>query len=377
MTNEVRYVKYVWDQKKLQKIKNAYKNLRKNTEGLTKEDLEEINEKLLFLKEMNDIMYPKEEIINLEEEEEFSYDALNEIESIPTFVKTSLVEANLKLTNFNEEIDKEELPTLSLTNDELISLVHEFLNWLPNQELRIKLKSLLKQKGTIYFDSESDTCYSGNTYTFYLPYYIPFFHIVRDYTLNDFLTFTHELFHGYFLEYDVNVSLFPNHFYLHEIEGAFGEYLALQFLKEKNLFSSMLPTLEKNSYLDGFDNVRDFYIESIAYDLYKRKKDVPFKDIVKKFLEDGVSFLLNESLLEYILLESPKETALYAFSFLTSLDLEVLDQKDREFALETFLNLRKRNANDLKPFLEQHHITFMQDDYQTIRKKVMDLHFQK
>ena len=370
-------MEYVWDQKKLQKIKNAYKNLRKNTEGLTKEDLEEINEKLLFLKEMNDIMYPKEEIINLEEEEEFSYDALNEIESIPTFVKTSLIEANLKLANFNEEIDKEELPTLSLTNDELISLVHEFLNWLPNQELRMKLKSLLKQKGLIYFDSRSDTCYSGNTYTFYLPHYMPFFHIVRDNTLNDFLTLVHELFHGYFLEYDVNISLFPNHFYLHEVEGAFAEYLALQFLKEKHLFSSMLPTLEKNSYLDGFDNVRDFYIESIAYDLYKQKKDVPFKDFVKKFLEDGLSFLLNEALLDYILQESPKETALYAFSFLTSLDLEVLDQKDREFALETFLNLRKRNANDLKPFLEQHHITFMQDDYQTIRKKVMDLHFQK
>ncbi len=375
-------MEYVWDQKKLMEIKKAYKDLRKNTEGLTKKDLEKIKKSLSFIKEMKKIIHPPRKKYTLKEDKNFSfsYETLKEMEKIPPFIKKTLLALNQNFIFFKEKIDTEKLPLLPLTNDELISLQHDFFNWLPNKELRNKLNVFLNQKGLIYFDNTINNTYSGITYAFHFPYYIPFFHIVRDNTLDDFLACSHEFFHGYSMEYDANISLFPNRYYLHELEGFFAEYLALQFLKEKHLFSSMLPTLEKNNYLEYIEYLKDFHIQSISYEIYMQKESVSVEEVNKKLLEDQPSFPLNEEMSVDILLsllDSPTETAAYGFSFLTSLDLEILEQQDRELALEIFLHIRTKKTNNLKKLLEDNHITFMQDNYNNLRKKVLDLHFNK
>lgn len=121
-------MEYVWDQKKLMEIKKAYKDLRKNTEGLTKKDLEKIKKSLSFIKEMEKIIHPPRKKYTLKEDKNFSfsYETLKEMEKIPPSIKKSLLTLNQNFILFKEKIDIEKLPLLPLTNDELISLQHDF-----------------------------------------------------------------------------------------------------------------------------------------------------------------------------------------------------------------------------------------------------------
>ena len=71
--------------------------------------------------------------------------------------------------------------------------------------------------------------------------------------------------------------------------------------------------------------------------------------------------------------ENPRNIARYAFSYLTSLDLEMIYNQDREYAFYLLKNIRKNKTENIFGNLRENQITFMDDGYNNWKKKIKTL----
>lgn len=152
--------------------------------------------------------------------------------NIPKYITETLLSATLEFRNLKPYEDENILPIIGLTDDEIVEMSYDFFKWLPNKKyLSLFEEYILKRKNLLHFSYE-DYSLAGETIPFRYPIYTPYIHILKNNTINDFISLIHEMGHAIMLKNDDINSLISNHYYLMELEGFFFEYLARRYLKE-------------------------------------------------------------------------------------------------------------------------------------------------
>lgn len=121
------------------------------------------------------------------------------------------------------------------------------------------------------------------------------------------------------------------------------------------------------------NNFLDFYLIDSSIKQYAKTQRISLEGIQKSFLKEGVEYSLNDEILNMTLQENPRNIARYAFSYLTSLDLEMIYNQDREYAFYLLKNIRKNKTENIFGNLRENQITFMDDGYNNWKKKIKTL----
>lgn len=375
-------MEYNWDKNKLKLLKKEYLNLKNYTEGLLKEDLENIEYNLLQLDEMMYIITGSDSPISFENYIEYvdetnflPKNTLINFQNIPAFIQNWLLNSMEVLEQFKESCKGIVIPKIHLTTQEIVCLSHDFFQWIPNKNyVKFIDKYLNKDERLLRIQNiVKSNPYVGSTFVFYYPYYIPYFLIEKDNTINDFCTLNHELAHGIYMASDTAVSRYNNHKFLFELEGYWFDFLSRIFLKEKKIVSSKtLEIIEYYEFIIFLDIVISFYIQSISVFLYQNKKAIHLENIVAPF-----QMKIDEDSLSLYLQEETSDLVTYALSFLVNSDLEKIADSDLEFAFLNFEQIRHNKSNNIEQNLYNHGITFMNDGYQNLQEKIRKLNLIK
>lgn len=205
-------------------------------------------------------------------------------------------------------------------------------------------------------------------------------------TLTDYHDLAHEIFHYVFQAGYINKpkkAIF-NGTLLSEIEGSFADILAADYHKritkdkdknfqdlfiEYNLMnykSKLSKLLIKNSLmLDLEENIDKYIDEDSMLDMNKLNE---LDDIIFKFDNSEFIFKSISEIVRYTN-QTQKHLTKYTLAFLVALDLYYIYLEDKERAF----HLLKRIKNDkltkeLLPTLNKYGITFMEDDYISLKK---------
>ena len=118
------------------------------------------------------------------------------------------------------------------------------------------------------------------------------------------------------------------------------------------------------------NNLSDFYLTDSAVTLYDKRGKIMIEPIQKRIMQDELTMYLDESVLMNSLQENPQDDARYAFSYLTSLDLEKIYEYDKEYAFYLLKRIRKNKTENIFANLKENGITFMNDGYENLKTKV-------
>lgn len=375
-------MKYQWSLERIQKHKKYYKSLLKY---LKNEECLKLKECISYFEDMENIIktgcqcpisipHPqykdKEKVLPLNTYDDFKM--------VHPKVRRTMIEAMQSLAHIEDTYDSIELPTIKLTDEELVEMALEFARWVPDKTYKKQIEKYIRsQNHLLQFATPLDEEEMGLTYPFYYPKYRPYFLINRLNTIEDFATLNHELAHGVFYVTDTFTNEY-NHYYLTELEGNFFDFLSYEYLKEQEE-SSVLSELEYGRMVGRINNLIDFYLIDSSITLYDKKGRVTIEPIHKRIMQDELTMYLDESILFDSLQENPQEDARYGFSYLTSLDLEKTYDNDREYAFYLLKRIRRNKTENIFGNLEENGITFMKDGYENLKIKVKnfdrDYHF--
>lgn len=107
--------------------------------------------------------------------------------------------------------------------------------------------------------------------------------------------------------------------------------------------------------------------------MYLSGKEISIEKITKKVLEDGLALQVDEDILTAALHQRPRDTAKYALSYLTSLDLENIYEDDPEYAFHLLKRIRNNKTENIFQNLRANEITFMDDGNENWKKKIKTL----
>lgn len=368
-------MEYNWNIEDIKELKRKTKLLLRKTKSLTKEEKELLLYSIYNLKEMEHMLLPSKvnfkfpKLIRYLDHDHFlsKYNYLS-YDSIPYFLKQSVLNATTYFGDYVSDDKEIILPKIDLSDKELVELSHDFYNSLPNKEYVRAFDFYTNPNNNLLrFKFEENLDLFGDTTTFYYPSYKPYFYIARNNTITDFLTLNHEIAHGIMC---ANASKGHN-YYLDELEGFFFEFLSIKFLK--NIISDdTLNNLQLDSFNITYEDFISFYITDLAINLFDEKKDISTSHIQNQLLKNNLSFDLDDEMLKCLLRVDPVFTAKYLISFLTSLDLEIIYESDPEYAFYIFEKIRSNNTNNIFKNLEDNGISFIgqNENYVPLQKKI-------
>ncbi len=372
-------VEYKWDIEELEKHKRYYQYLLRG-KNRTKEEKQSLKDKIDNLKEMQEIakggyyIAPERARIKyIDYENRLPVNTLEDYNAIHPKVKKIMIEAIQSTKDTADTYDNIELPTINLSDEELVNMSLEFADWLPDKKYKEAFCHYLNpKKHLLQFAESLDKEDMGTTYFFYHPHYRPYFLINKVGNIEDFATLNHEIAHGIFGKTDSFTRPYHNHYYLMELEGEFFDFLSLRYLKEKEQ-KSIIDEIEYEKIVSRYNDLMDFYIQDSAIRLYEGKRKIKLESIAKRVMKDGLEIYLEDGILLESLQQNPMDATKYVFSYLTSLDLEQIYGKDPEYALYLLESIRKNKSENIFGNLRENKITFMDDGYENLKKKVKTL----
>lgn len=252
------------------------------------------------------------------------------------------------------------------TNDELITIVNDFIHkMIPNNIQENFIESLNKYNNIHLTYNIKNRDYGGITLldSFLNKKYI---YVARDNHLMDIIKLPHELFHYVFCDCDVFTPCNYSTYYLSEIEGSFanilfGDYYYKQATINPNFFNLNFLKLY-NDHIEAIVT-NNALLDSVSNNKIRMNK-------LNKYLNYfGLPTFQNPTeIVDY--LSTPLEILIkYAFGYLIAIDLYTMYQNDPEFSFYLLKNLKFiKRENDIVHLLRNNHITFMDDDYENLKK---------
>lgn len=377
-------MEYDWDKKKLERLKKELLFYKKQPILLQEKELLELY--LSYIEDMENIGYlPKEKhfsfnfFSHINKTKRLLDSRLKEYLAIPKDIRKCVLNSSHVIHNLVDSCDDIELPKLNIKDDDLVSMAHDFFDWLPNPNYKkIVLKLTEKKRHLLRIQSASVDNYYGFTFPFFYSHYIPYILIDKKKNINDFCTLNHELAHAIFLHPNKTNFLAPYFSFLYELEGYFFDFLSFQFLKEKKIISNKtLTNLEISELLTVVNCMNCFYFQYLALNFYQKKKQIYIEDITRKMMEHQMPLEIDEYSLSQTLIEEPVSLVKQIFSFLVSNDLEEMFKKDRDLAFLKFETIRTNTTKSLEFILRENGITFMDDKYQNLQDKLQRLNLIK
>ncbi len=368
---------YNWDINKMEReLKEIREFLVKVSEsgGKTielKANAKQLNEAIYnyyFGKDLNE----KDNSRFLDKHEYLTEKNYNSYYKIPNVIRHDILESFKLLKNLDDNYyqSEEPLPKFRCSNDDLVCMTHDFVNWLPTKD-KIWKESFYKftnpknqqLKFTKFKGFEN---YYALTYFITYPYYKPYFIVCRQHTINDFFSLVHELSHGVVGNFSSG-----NSHYVGEIEGWYSHVLAREFLKENKIVGN--KQIIKSEY-DDFDIIYDYYLSLIIYHCYaklrRQKKGIDVNIIKRRTSRDLKYFTLDEDLLRYYLSIKPSIFATYIFSYVLNLDLEEQFKVDPEISFYNFDRFVTSNYLVTHDDLRSYGFTYMDDNFKSLQKKI-------
>lgn len=372
-------MEYRWSVSEFDKHIEEYKKLRRHISIFNSSEKNECDYRIYQLEDMKNYLLGKKELafpstnfIFYKDKNKFLPTKIyKSYLDIPEYITKTLLSATLEFRNLKPYEDENILPIIGLTDDEIIKMGYDFFKWLPRKEyLNLFEEYILKRKNLLQFSYAGDYSLSGETIPFRYPIYTPYIHILKNNTINDFISLIHEMGHAIMLENDDHNSLISNHYYLMELEGFFFEYLARRYLKEK-FDDESIDLLEFVDFENIYNDFLDFFILDTGVSLVDHRKTIDISYVQEKILKEELPFDINENMLINSLHTDPVLSIKYLFSFLTSLDLELEADSDIEKAIYRFEKIRN-NKNNVFQNLTDNHISFMGKDenYVPFQKKI-------
>ena len=134
----------------------------------------------------------------------------------------------------------------------------------------------------------------------------------------------------------------------------------------------IIHELEYSRFASVYEDFISFYVTETAVELFKKKKDVSISSIERRILKHELPFYIDETILLESLNINPKITTKYLLSYLVSLDLEVLYEKDPEKSFSTFEQIRNNKSNDIYNNLKDNNISFIceNENYRPLQKTI-------
>lgn len=378
-------MEYNWSIEKIRKHKQQIQYLLRTTEGLTKEDVEIIKENLKHLDYLEQILLPTNKKFTFPSVPKYMdkthfilKSTYQEYQDIPLEIKKVILKTIQKFSNLDITYSDHELTNFNLSNQELVELSYEFFKWLPtkNKEYeKLFLRYTNPNNHLLHFMNHSisssvNSEIIGSSSYFYFPVYRPYIAVTREYNNNDLCTLNHEIAHGIFYRMDNNKTLNSYHFFLTELEGFFFDFLTIQFLKEKGILNKDIVQLEYDIFSTQYLNFIKFYLTDRAIKLFESYKKVSIIPIQKDIYKNDLPIIIDETDLIAALQENPKNNARYLLSYFTNLDLEEIYYFDPEYAFYLFEGIRNFKTNNIFQNLTEHGITFMEDNYKNLQKKI-------
>lgn len=370
-------MEYNWSIEKIRNHKRQLRYLLRYSKGLSSDKKEELKQDIKRLIEMKKsigldlICYPRIKNIRYVDSNRFlpTY-TLQEYMLLPSNLKKATLNSIACFRNFEDCYENIELPKINLTDQELVDMSYDFYCWLPKKSYQKYFCTFTNPKNHLLrFVSGSIHDSYGLTQFFYYPSYQPYFSICRENTIGDFTTLNHEIAHGIFCKHGTYNLLNNQHYYLMELEGSFFDFLSGMYLKGK-VDDSIIKEIDYYRFITEYNDICEFYLIDYAVYLTLRNKNIDIISMERKILRDGLDINIDETNLHSALCESSREYAKYFLSYLTSLDLESIYEKDPEYAFYLFEKIRRNKTDDIFSNLRENGITFMDDGYQNLQKKI-------
>lgn len=369
-------MEYSWDIEKIRKHRKDIKDILRNDSTLTREQRENLKCEMEELMELELSLFPNKKRFSLPKREKYidrshllPLSTYDDYFDIPEDIIAVILDAVSCFRNFYDTYNRLELPYLELSNQEIVDMSDDFYQYLPNKNyLQLYREYTNPNNHLLHFFPYCNSSIRGLTTMFYYPLYTPYFSIYRDNTIQDFVTLNHEIAHGIFSINDDGYVDSPL-YYLTELEGSLFDYLSNLYLIGK-VDDKIIKNLEYYYFLTQYDNFMSIYLIDLAIHLNQNQKKISIDYFQEKIMRDELTFSIDESILIQSLLENPIGDTRYAFSYLTSLDLEAIYEQDPEYAFYLFERIRRNKTSDVFANLRENKITFMDDGYQNLKRKM-------
>ncbi|HIT22155.1 MAG TPA: hypothetical protein IAB56_04230 [Candidatus Scybalousia intestinigallinarum] len=260
---------------------------------------------------------------------------------------------------------------LYINNQDLLELFNDFIHQMGSPSLFHKIDQekthieLNIQKAPNYFYSMDGCCFDD--YLFNEKY----INIFRSNTIKDMVTLCHEFFHGFYSNLNLKYTNRNELCYFSELEGSFANLLVAEYYRQ--LGQEENAYYIDSTYLENYI-LRNFEL-NIGFLLAKQKRKFTLERFNKKLQKKNIeiTFTDRDEIFEY-LTEPASLLLCYNLSYLASLDLFELYQKDREKA---FVKLEKIKEMDYHQHLirlsKENGFTFMEKDCPSLQKHLKKL----
>ncbi len=370
---------YNWDIEKLEKQKKIIQNCIRITKGLTKEEIQFLKSSIKQIKELEDILFNRyqlnqpRKIHYMDSHKLLPIKTYQDFQSIPYYIKETILKATRLFKDLDDTYDNIPLPIFNVSNQDLVEMSYDFYSLLPDSSF---LKDFIKytdpKKHLLQFkNAQMKDIFGGQTYIFYYPKYIPYFLIYRRHDISDFLSLNHEISHAIMYQHDTYTVDKKNHYFLTELEGYFFDYLSIQYLK-KFYSEEVINQLEYDRITAVLEDFATIFIDDTAIQLFENNRKITLHSIKNRFQKWNLPFSINSVLLKETLWEDVRYHSCCILSLLTSLDLEMIYEKDPEYAFYLFEKIRNNKTDHIFQNLEKNGISFMgeRENYDPFQKKI-------
>lgn len=384
--------RYTWNYNEIKKIYTDLQNKLKN-----ETDPKKIKYLEACIKEYKPLFYVNrkkaptiEEIIY--EDIDITYDTyLDKILSfyeghIPEYIDL-LTGAYEPIVNaYNAKLDENYHTALS--NDSIIEIILDFIKKMTPNDFYLNVKSLLEKKNDfLNITFSKDYSYQDNVTYFDKNYKKKFVLVTRHNDLLDFIGLPHELSHYILNDCNHEDYYNSNSRFLIEIEGCLINLLFSEYY-QRDLKNELIDSYDEDGNImddslyfkhkilgDIMEFIQSFIIKNeylmSLNDDYKIDEDIFYNRTIDYRIVDTRKDILNT----FSYLGSNEEDELkYGLSYLVAFDLYDMCLRDPEHAFYILKNIKRdKNVNDLIPYLRNNNITFMNDDYTSLKKYIKNM----
>lgn len=221
---------------------------------------------------------------------------------------------------------------------DILELVKEFLDWLPNKEIARSLKEFycMYFSDHVYFCQKTDLILERGLIYSLNCFRIPFVIVKKDTFIETFITIIHELGHVISELLDLNVDHGKAGNLFIELDGRYFELLAISFLLEKQQYKKDAMTSLINSY----------------YEIKSCVNSTRFPGVLETFFT----------------CEQVEENLCEIYSYLGSLELLYRYHGDYEKQLYDFRILLEMYEDDMQQYLQNAEFSWRNDGFKTLQK---------
>ena len=302
-------------------------------------------------------------------------DLINEVKFSYTRDKLQLL--NILLNTFipikeNMIINDSPNDKVIATNEYLVSITEDFFNKMTPPKIKQEFDKAMVDHSFLNFSYSTDhSDYAGVTFfdNFLNKKYVS---VSRTNHLSDLIILPHEMFHYIFNDCDAGITCEYNTYYLTEVEGGFANILFGEYFYNQANYNNLFFT---KLYMDNFqEQIEDLAIRNQLLDSLKNNNHIRINKLNKFMNYYGLApFEYKEELESY--LDQPQDVIMkYSLSYLAAIDLYYIYKKDPEEAFYLLQNIRYfKRENDIINLLRRNNITFMDDDYNNLKKYVKEI----